>query len=1345
MLQDLWIRIHWDGHQQADVLAPIGTFFGNEYGKNAINNKTLLLGVKTLIGIRGEFYNYYPMPYWESAKIELVNQGQEDVTVESFEVQVTPSSVLAYPKESTGYFTSSEYYPLTENVWGKNSHIGTIEGTGHMAYGVLTGLDIGAGCEGDVRVFIDGKGSPVMESDGSESWASYGWGFVTPPECNPYSMYDGIYGSNSGWSETRLTVMDTYNFKNSIRFELEHGGANDGLGRHSGQFFCYLLEKDYEGMTLTDLVDVGTEASETYHEYTAEGDSQIVECQSRFANGVNNTENAYFTDSGRAGFTSSSFKVSISKENEGVVLHRLSDQTESGQNAQVFVDGERVMERDWFYGDYNPYDRWAEDEFQIPASYTRGKDSITITIVPQEFGGVTTWNEYRYRVFSILDEKPEDHEVAVKNIMIDRDSLALQSGDTAQLAATVFPMNATNQRVEWSTSDKAVATVDETGCVTAVADGIATITATTVDGGYTANCLVTVGVAPDAPLVVWQAGFQEDGTIAVVFNKAVDKSAAEDTSHYALEPGAVVLQATLDETGKKVTLTVSDVEEREYALKLSGITDTTGKTLSATEIVVDRDLVAYWTFDEKSPVGNIFEMTGRLKEGTAQESLETTGILGNGLGIESAINRLTIPDVDINMEEGFSLSFWAKRNSLDDDLHVLFAKGAKVEGHFEVYLLGDSTLMFYSPDAGLGNRSFNTKIEDLNWHHIAVVVRQGTMYFYVDGRQTAAFANTALPARTTMPFYFGGTAPENEGFIHNGALDDFRIYKRALTDEEIKQMADVQSSVSVKSVSLDKETAELEEGDSLTLVATVLPENATNKNVTWSSSDDKVATVDATGKVTAVAEGEATITVTTEDGEKTATCVVTVKEKSPVTVPVESVSLDKETAELEAGQSLTLVATVLPEDATNKNVTWSSSDDKVATVDATGKVTAVAEGEATITVTTQDGAKTATCVVTVKKASEPGEEVLVSKLKIAPYAVYALPGDEMDLTVEVTPANATNKAVRWESSDESVATVDQNGHVKVLKVGKSRIYAIALDGSGVTCYRTVTVRQPVEKLKISPYSVRVFVGEELDLDVEVTPANASVQDVTWRSENPEVATVDQNGYVVAKSVGASRIYAEAKDGSGVYCYRTVTVYGPLVGNVAMSKSVVERNSWENTRVTYNLNYNGYVDIGIYNTKGQLVRTLRDQLAAKAANGRYATWNLKNDKGEYVPAGTYYAQVSATLPTGELTTIGTATVTVKNPAKAVISGYKVTANAKGATYTYTLNTKAAANFYVYDKAGKVQIVKKINNISNAGTSSYVWDGRDANGKPVPKGTYQLNMYAWNSMGKSTLSRATVTIK
>ena len=173
------------------------------------------------------------------------------------------------------------------------------------------------------------------------------------------------------------------------------------------------------------------------------------------------------------------------------------------------------------------------------------------------------------------------------------------------------------------------------------------------------------------------------------------------------------------------------------------------------------------------------------------------------------------------------------------------------------------------------------------------------------------------------------------------------------------------STVSVTGVTLNKIVLKLYTGDSETLKATITPANATFKYVTWKSSNPAVATVDANGKVTAKSLGMADITVTTKDGGYTATCRVGVVRRPGGNVSVTGVTLNKTTLKLGKGASETLTATVAPTNATNKNVTWTSSDPAVATVDASGKVTGVAKGTATITVTTENGGYTATCAVEV--------------------------------------------------------------------------------------------------------------------------------------------------------------------------------------------------------------------------------------------------------------------------------------------------------------------------------------------------------------------------------------------
>ena len=324
----------------------------------------------------------------------------------------------------------------------------------------------------------------------------------------------------------------------------------------------------------------------------------------------------------------------------------------------------------------------------------------------------------------------------------------------------------------------------------------------------------------------------------------------------------------------------------------------------------------------------------------------------------------------------------------------------------------------------------------------------------------------------------------------------------------------------VTSIALDRTSHEMTEGDEFTLTVTINPSNATNKNVSWKSSNTSVATV-SNGKVTAVKAGSATITVTTEDGSKTATCEVTVNAK---VYPVTSIVLDKTSHEMTEGDEFTLTATINPSNATKKNVGWKSSNTSVATV-SNGKVTAVKAGSATITVTTEDGSKTATCEVTVNAKVYP-----VTGVSLNQTSVSLTEGDDFDLTATVYPSNATNKKVTWSSSDTSVASV-KNGMVVAIKPGTAIITVTTEDGNKTaTCEIIVSERfYPVTGVSLNVTNATLTIGETLVLTATVLPSNATNKNLTWSSSNETVATVI-DGKIHALTIGSATITVKTEYG-----------------------------------------------------------------------------------------------------------------------------------------------------------------------------------------------------------------------
>ena len=239
LASNLWIVCTFDG--RATVEAPAGTFFGCETPANAARRQLALLTFDT----KSEpgsvtLENRFPMPFFGSARIALENRGGRALDVAG---GVRTNGGLEYDPKKTGYFTGSAYLPPTRNVRGRNARVGTLVGRGQMVYGTFSLRDATVrGCEGDVRCFIDGEKTPRVQSDGSESWGSWGWGFCRPPQTQPFAAYDSPVTDNVRWSQVRLLVGDSYVFKSSLRFEVEHGDCNDLEGsRTSGQVFGYVL------------------------------------------------------------------------------------------------------------------------------------------------------------------------------------------------------------------------------------------------------------------------------------------------------------------------------------------------------------------------------------------------------------------------------------------------------------------------------------------------------------------------------------------------------------------------------------------------------------------------------------------------------------------------------------------------------------------------------------------------------------------------------------------------------------------------------------------------------------------------------------------------------------------------------------------------------------------------------------------------------------------------------------------------------------------------------------------------------------------------------------------------
>ena len=339
---------------------------------------------------------------------------------------------------------------------------------------------------------------------------------------------------------------------------------------------------------------------------------------------------------------------------------------------------------------------------------------------------------------------------------------------------------------------------------------------------------------------------------------------------------------------------------------------------------------------------------------------------------------------------------------------------------------------------------------------------------------------------------------------------------------------DVTVRVPVSSVTLNKSTLSFASiGAYEKLIPTVNPSDASDKSVTWSTSASSVATVASDGTVTARGSGTAEITVRTTDGGKTAKCTVS------VAVPVSSVSVSPSSLSLTKGSTSTLVHTVLPANATNKAVTWSSENTAVASVNQSGLVTAVGGGSTSIKVETADGGKVATCDVTV---TVPVTGVSLNKSSLTLRIGY---GETLTKTIQ--PSDATNPAVTWSSSNNSIATVSTTGLVRGISVGTAVVTVRTADGS-YTANCTVTVTPiNVTGVSLNQTTLSMSKGDTFTLVGTVSPTNATNQNVSWSSDNTAVATVDENGLVTAVAPGEATIVIRPTRGGINYDRVSVTV------------------------------------------------------------------------------------------------------------------------------------------------------------------------------------------------------------
>lgn len=382
-----------------------------------------------------------------------------------------------------------------------------------------------------------------------------------------------------------------------------------------------------------------------------------------------------------------------------------------------------------------------------------------------------------------------------------------------------------------------------------------------------------------------------------------------------------------------------------------------------------------------------------------------------------------------------------------------------------------------------------------------------------------------------------------------------KTYIVATSDDGYSATCEVVVSQPATGIKLDVNNLTLGVGDSYSVIATLSPAETTEKMVTWTSQDSKIAKVSSDGKVTGVAAGTTTILAKTRLGE-VVYLYVNVYDK------VKGLTIEPQAKTITANQSFSLTATFIPVDPSNKKVTWSTSDSSVATVSSSGKVRGVKGGTAMIVCTADDGGYKATCLVTVVEG--------VTEVKLNKSSCKLSLHQVVNLKATVKSNTATNKKVKWTTSNKKIATVNSSGKVTAKKVGKCTIKATATDGSKEYATCSIQVIRKVSRLKINKSYIRLMEGKSSKIKASVSPSNASKKGLKWSTSDTNVAVVSNSGKVTAISEGTAQIKVSTTDGSKKSVSCTVQVYKRVPTTaitIAQKDVVMVRGTSENVAVT----------------------------------------------------------------------------------------------------------------------------------------------------------------------------------
>ena len=739
--------------------------------------------------------------------------------------------------------------------------------------------------------------------------------------------------------------------------------------------------------------------------------------------------------------------------------------------------------------------------------------------------------------------------IAVTGISIKPTELTIKVGETGTLISEITPPDATNNKVTWMSSNDEVATV-EGGTVTGIKPGNVTITAITDEGAHKAECIVTIksNLAPSVTV-----GAENISAVSAILK---GKANLESTASSDLKVGFQYSKSAGILPSNSTTVEASDADsDYNYSVDITGL---------------EPDTKYYFRSFVRQ---NGQDTYGETKEFTTKDisSLIHTQDASAVSAVSAKLNAsLDLTDVQY---QGKSHGFYWGTTAESITSKVTSTES---EGALSALLssLTPSKQYYYQAYITLDGKELRSDVRSFTTKNVASLIhtQDASAVSAVSAKLNASLDLTDVQYQgKSHGFYWGTTAEsitskvtstESEGALSallSSLTPSKQYYYQAYITLDSKELKDDVRSFTTKDLATILETKDasdiLATGATLNakLDLTDVIYSGKSYGFYWGISEISQNT---RLNVNEIKDGAFSASLTnlshkTQYWYKTyveidsQTFYGKVKSFTTNVIPVQSVSIDKTEYTFHTiGTTLNLKATVLPADATDKSVEWSSDEESVATVDQNGTVKAIGNGTATITVTTKDLGKTANCTITVAQWA--------TSISFDTSSITLNEGQEQNLTATFNPDNAADKTLKWTSSDENVAKVDETGKVTAISKGTATIKATATDGSGKYASCFVTVKRLVSSIQLNKTSLTLYGGETETIIATVTPSDASNTRIDWTSSNRKVAVVS-DGVIDGMAIGTTIITASAKDGSGVSATCEVEVKQPIT-SITLSKA-----------------------------------------------------------------------------------------------------------------------------------------------------------------------------------------------